>query len=212
MDSVLYNLCIFGLEHTPPSVAQVILVISKTNALRMSLFPPVCNQIYASKKTISIDVRHLPIVASTKNEVISSSLTLICYWVKESDEAIATTWKCANSKIGTLFTWRTWDVYSKRNLSELLWFCLVLSQSQNVLLLSHSHNLFMFLATFKFFFQTLRKHGVWRMNPSLRSTHRHGWLLLSALLLLSPPFLLSVFFIIKLVKVWYIRMFLLHLS
>ncbi|KAL9349732.1 hypothetical protein Peur_056987 [Populus x canadensis] len=56
----------------------------------------------------------------------------------------------------------------------------------------------MFLATFKFFFQTLRKHGVWRMNPNLRSTHRHGWLLLSALLLLSPPFLLSVFFIIKL--------------
>jgi hypothetical protein len=37
-------------------------------------------------------------------------------------------------------------------------------------------------------------------------------LLLSALLLLSPPFLLSVFFIIKLVKVCYIRMFLLHLS
>ncbi|KAI5595421.1 hypothetical protein BDE02_03G137800 [Populus trichocarpa] len=56
----------------------------------------------------------------------------------------------------------------------------------------------MFLATFKFFFQTIRKHGVWRMNPNLRSTHRHGWLLLSALLLLSPPFLLSVFFIIKL--------------
>ncbi|KAL9386816.1 hypothetical protein Peur_019940 [Populus x canadensis] len=36
----------------------------------MSLFPPVCNQIYASKKTISVDVRHQPYVASTKNEVI----------------------------------------------------------------------------------------------------------------------------------------------